>query len=27
MGVITRVAGTGVVENTGDDGWATEAEL
>jgi NHL repeat len=27
MGVISRVAGTGIVGNTGDDGPATEAQL
>ena len=27
MGFITRVAGTGIVGNTGDDGPATEAQL
>ena len=27
MGVITRVAGTGTLGNSGDDGPATEAEL
>jgi len=27
MGFITRVAGTGIVGNTGDDGPATDAQL
>ena len=27
MGVITRVAGTGTAGNTGDDGFATDAQL
>ena len=27
MGVITRVAGTGIAGNSGDDGPATDAEL
>jgi len=27
MGFITRVAGTGIVGNTGDDGPATDAQI